>query len=192
MSLTHCTCVSYFLLILAAIELLKNAGCCAVTMSRVERGELPGALWHIFDPKDANTIRILLREVSQEDGTAIAYNDDPIHDQKHYIDSKLRARLLEEHGVIPYTIAQFMGDAVFIPAGAPHQVQNLHSCIKIAEDFVSPEGVQHCLNTTQEFRFLSKLHTNHEDKLQVRDCDAVQLWRDKSCCVIVYELIQIL
>ncbi len=32
------------------------------------------------------------------------------------------------------------GDAVFIPAGAAHQVQNLFSCIKVAEDFVSPDG----------------------------------------------------
>ena len=38
-----------------------------------------------------------------------------------------------------WPIVQCEGDAVFIPAGAPHQVRNLQSCIKIAEDYVSPE-----------------------------------------------------
>lgn len=47
------------------------------------------------------------------------------------------------------------------------QVHNLYSCIKVAEDFVSPEHVKHCFWLTQEFRYLSQTHTNHEDKLQV-------------------------
>jgi len=47
------------------------------------------------------------------------------------------------------------------------QVRNLHSCIKVAEDFVSPENVSHCLRMMQEFRHLSDTHNNHEDKLQV-------------------------
>ena len=47
------------------------------------------------------------------------------------------------------------------------QVQNLHSCIKAAEDFVSPENINHCFFLTQEFRHLSDQHSNHEDKLQV-------------------------
>jgi lysine-specific demethylase 3 len=46
-------------------------------------------------------------------------------------------------------------------------VKNLHSCIKIAEDFVSPENLDRCLITTNEFRTLSKTHTNHADILQV-------------------------
>lgn len=46
-------------------------------------------------------------------------------------------------------------------------MHNLYSCIKVAEDFVSPEHVRHCFRLTQEFRHLSTTHTNHEDKLQV-------------------------
>jgi hypothetical protein len=34
----------------------------------------------------------------------------------------LRERLLKEYGVTGYPIVQCLGDAVFIPAGAPHQV----------------------------------------------------------------------
>ena len=79
----------------------------------------------------------------------------------------LRDRLHKEYGVTGYAIVQCLGDSVFIPAGAPHQVLNLNSCIKAAEDFVSPEHVSHCFRLTQEFRHLSETHTNHEDKLQV-------------------------
>lgn len=49
------------------------------------------------------------------------------------------------------------------------QVRNLHNCIKVAEDFVSPENVAHCFHLTQEFRHLSDSHTNHEDKLQIKN-----------------------
>jgi lysine-specific demethylase 3 len=48
-------------------------------------------------------------------------------------------------------------------------VRNLHNCIKVAEDFVSPENVSHCFQLTQEFRDLSDTHTNHEDKLQIKN-----------------------
>lgn len=68
-----------------------------------------------------------------------------------------------------YAIVQCLGDAVFVPAGAPHQVRNLHNCIKVAEDFVSPENISHCFHLTQEFRALSDTHTNHEDKLQIKN-----------------------
>lgn len=49
------------------------------------------------------------------------------------------------------------------------QVQNLHNCIKVAEDFVSPENVHHSFKMTQEFRNLTDNHTNHEDKLQIKN-----------------------
>lgn len=39
----------------------------------------------------------------------------------------------------------------------------------MAEDFVSPETVAHCFQLTQEFRRLSDSHTNHEDKLQIKN-----------------------
>lgn len=48
---------------------------------------------------------------------------DPIHDQLVYLDSDLRQRLYREYGVKGWTIAQCVGDAIFIPAGAPHQVK---------------------------------------------------------------------
>ena len=48
------------------------------------------------------------------------------------------------------------------------QVRNIHNCIKVAEDFVSPEGLEWCFNITEDFRHLTDNHTNHEDKLQIK------------------------
>ncbi|XP_042305789.1 lysine-specific demethylase 3B isoform X2 [Sceloporus undulatus] len=141
-----------------------------VTKQRIhEAKEKPGALWHIYAAKDAEKIRELLRKVGEEQGQENPPDHDPIHDQSWYLDQTLRKRLYEEYGVQGWAIVQFLGDAVFIPAGAPHQVHNLYSCIKVAEDFVSPEHVKHCFRLTQEFRHLSNTHTNHEDKLQVKN-----------------------
>ncbi|XP_005173197.2 lysine-specific demethylase 3B isoform X3 [Danio rerio] len=141
-----------------------------MTKRRVyEIKEKPGALWHIYAAKDAEKIRELLRKVGEEQGQENPPDHDPIHDQSWYLDQTLRRRLYEEYGVQGWSIVQFLGDAVFIPAGAPHQVHNLYSCIKAAEDFVSPEHVKHCFRLTQEFRHLSNTHTNHEDKLQVKN-----------------------
>ncbi|XP_053538058.1 lysine-specific demethylase 3B isoform X1 [Ictalurus punctatus] len=141
-----------------------------MTKRRVSEGkEKPGALWHIYAAKDAEKIRELLRKVGEEQGQENPPDHDPIHDQSWYLDQVLRRRLYDEYGVQGWSIVQFLGDAVFIPAGAPHQVHNLYSCIKVAEDFVSPEHVKHCFRLTQEFRHLSTTHTNHEDKLQVKN-----------------------
>ncbi|KAM9375532.1 lysine-specific demethylase 3B isoform 2-T2 [Pholidichthys leucotaenia] len=141
-----------------------------MTRRRIFEGkEKPGALWHIYAAKDAEKIRELLRKVGEEQGQENPPDHDPIHDQSWYLDQVLRRRLYEEYGVQGWSIVQFLGDAVFIPAGAPHQVHNLYSCIKVAEDFVSPEHVKHCFRLTQEFRHLSTTHTNHEDKLQVKN-----------------------
>ncbi|XP_028271586.1 lysine-specific demethylase 3B isoform X2 [Parambassis ranga] len=141
-----------------------------MTKRRIYEGhEKPGALWHIYAAKDAEKIRELLRKVGEEQGQENPPDHDPIHDQSWYLDQGLRRRLYEEYGVQGWSIVQFLGDAVFIPAGAPHQVHNLYSCIKVAEDFVSPEHVRHCFRLTQEFRHLSTTHTNHEDKLQVKN-----------------------
>ncbi|KAM4867767.1 lysine-specific demethylase 3A isoform 2-T4 [Thomomys bottae] len=135
----------------------------------IEGKEKPGALWHIYAAKDTEKIREFLKKVSEEQGQENPADHDPIHDQSWYLDRSLRKRLHQEYGVQGWAIVQFLGDVVFIPAGAPHQVHNLYSCIKVAEDFVSPEHVKHCFWLTQEFRYLSQTHTNHEDKLQVKN-----------------------
>ncbi|KAF4791834.1 Lysine-specific demethylase 3B [Turdus rufiventris] len=97
-----------------------------VTKQRIHEGrEKPGALWHIYAAKDAEKIRELLRKVGEEQGQENPPDHDPIHDQSWYLDQTLRKRLYDEYGVQGWAIVQFLGDAVFIPAGAPHQVKNI-------------------------------------------------------------------
>ncbi|XP_029645559.1 probable JmjC domain-containing histone demethylation protein 2C isoform X3 [Octopus sinensis] len=170
----------------AALKAIDEADCDIITKRRVrEVNEIPGALWHIYCAEEADKIRDLLNKVGKENGQLIEPDHDPIHDQSWYLDADLRDRLNKEYGVHGYTIVQCLGDAVFIPAGAPHQVRNLHSCIKVAEDFVSPEHLNHCFRMTQEFRHLSDSHSNHEDKLQVKNIiyhavkDAIAVLSDK-------------
>jgi len=154
----------------AVLRAITESDCDVLTSSRVtDGGELPGALWHIYNARDADKIRDLVNKVALERGERLEQHSDPIHDQSCYLDRTLRKRLMEEYNVIGYPIVQCLGDAVFIPAGAPHQVRNLQNCIKIAEDFVSPENVSHCFHLTEEFRNLSETHTNREDKLQIKN-----------------------
>ena len=90
-----------------------------------EDGRIPGAMWHIFHPRDADKIRDMLNKVALEKGQRLEPNTDPIHDQRVYLDVNLRKRLYEEYGVVGYAYPQCEGDVVFIPAGAPHQVNKL-------------------------------------------------------------------
>lgn len=167
----------------ASCKAIAMGGCEFLTRARVhKKNVLPGALWHIFPARDADKIRDLLNRVTLEKGFRLEPDHDPIHDQNWYLDDKLRARLFNEYGVEGYPIVQCLGDAVFIPAGAPHQVQNLHNCIKVAEDFVSPENITHCFHLTHEFRRLSHSHTNHEDKLQIKN---IVYHAIKDCCTIL-------
>lgn len=64
-------------------------------------------------------------QVGEEQGQENPPDHDPIHDQSWYLDQALRRRLYEEYGVQGWAIVQFLGDAVFIPAGAPHQVRHV-------------------------------------------------------------------
>lgn len=136
--------------------------------SLLDGTKLPGAIWHIFPAHKTDVMRKVLNHVAREKGKPLGVNDDPIHDQNWYIDEELRKKLSDE-GVVSYTIVQYEGDAVFIPAGAPHQVLNVLDCIKVALDFVAPENLSECLNLTEEFRVLSTRHENREDRLQVKN-----------------------
>ena len=57
--------------------------------------------------------------MSEEQGQENPADHDPIHDQSWYLDRSLRKRLHQEYGVQGWAIVQFLGDVVFIPAGAP-------------------------------------------------------------------------
>ena len=58
-------------------------------------------------------------------GARLEPHHDPIHDQSWYLDGELRDRLYKEYGISGYGIVQCLGDTIFIPAGAPHQVKSV-------------------------------------------------------------------
>ncbi|KAL7990367.1 hypothetical protein Chor_013797 [Crotalus horridus] len=140
-----------------------------------DSSELPGALWHIYAKQDAEKIKEFLHKIAKEQGLEVLPENDPIRDQSWYVNKTLRQRLFEEYGVKTCTLIQFLGDAVILPAGALHQVQNFHSCIQVIEDFVSPEHLTQSFHLTQELR-LSKEEINYDDKLQIKNilCHAVK------------------
>ncbi|XP_068012564.1 lysine-specific demethylase hairless isoform X1 [Melanerpes formicivorus] len=103
-------------------------------------GSQPGALWHIFRAEDASRIQEFLHKASEDQGKE---GEAPAEPPSLYLDLSLRRQLREEWGVSGWTLLQFLGDAVLVPAGAPHQVQTLTSTISVEQRFLSPENIAH-------------------------------------------------
>ncbi|KZT26000.1 hypothetical protein NEOLEDRAFT_1050237, partial [Neolentinus lepideus HHB14362 ss-1] len=109
-------------------------------------GTSGSALWHIFPRSTAQSIRQLIRETLTDDK-----GGDPIHNQKTYLLPEMLSCLRAEN-VIPWTIKQHPGEAVFIPSGCPHQVCNLSNSIKVALDFLSLEDLRPTEHVAKELR----------------------------------------
>ncbi|XP_065003677.1 lysine-specific demethylase JMJ26-like isoform X2 [Musa acuminata AAA Group] len=131
-----------------------------------------GALWDIFRREDSLMLQEYLKKHSREfrhvHCLPVEQVIHPIHDQSFYLTVAHKKKLKAEYGIEPWTFEQKLGEAVLIPAGCPHQVRNLKSCIKVAVDFVSPENVWECMRLTEEFRKLPEEHKAKEDKLEIK------------------------
>ncbi|XP_047573267.1 lysine-specific demethylase hairless isoform X2 [Lutra lutra] len=98
-------------------------------------GSQVSTVWHVFRAQDAQRIRRFLQMVCP----AGAGNLEPGTPGCCYLDTGLRRRLREEWGVNCWTLLQAPGEAVLVPAGAPHQVQGLVSTVSVTQHFLSPE-----------------------------------------------------
>lgn len=127
-----------------------------------------GAIWDIFPPSSATVLRDYLKPNSPA--------DDPIHRQLHYLGEN-DLKTLHGQGIKSYRIFQNPGEAVFIPAGCPHQVRNRMSCVKVAVDFVSPEHVGVCWALVEEARRMAGVWAGNA-RSTLKD-DVLQLW----CCL---------
>ncbi|CAI5963645.1 unnamed protein product [Closterium sp. NIES-65] len=135
-------------------------------------GDEGAALWDIFRREDSDKIRAFiarhLHEFRHLHNQVIQSMDDEIHDQTVYLTARHKEMLYTEYGVEAWTFEQRRGEAVFIPAGCAHQVRNLMSNMKVAVDFVSPEGTSHCLALTAHVRTMPVHHRSKEDRLEVK------------------------
>ncbi|KAI0691401.1 hypothetical protein C8T65DRAFT_587239 [Cerioporus squamosus] len=115
--------------------------------SLTSNGEQGYALWHIFARHHAPLLRNYLGRRTKGART----EGDAIHNQDTYL-TPVMLDELKQLGVEPYVIQQYVGDAVFIPAGCAHQVSNQADCMKIACDFVSPESAEMCQQIALDLR----------------------------------------
>ncbi|KAM9070221.1 lysine-specific demethylase hairless isoform 4-T6 [Sarcophilus harrisii] len=103
-------------------------------------GSQVGAVWHVFRAQDAQRICRFLQMVRKVCPSG-AGTLDPGSPGNCYLDTALRRRLREEWGVSGWTLLQAPGEAVLVPAGAPHQVQGLVNSVSVNQYFLSPETI---------------------------------------------------
>ena len=90
---------------------------------------------------------------------------DPVHSQLIYITPGLLWCFFKQYHILPYTIRQYPGEAVFIPAYCAHQIANLVDAIKITSDFISITNIQRTQHLIDEFRE-QHLSSSGDDVLQ--------------------------
>ncbi|CEI88760.1 hypothetical protein RMCBS344292_03138 [Rhizopus microsporus] len=128
-----------------AVNLMYYAG-------KTNNTNCAAAIWHIFAAKDSKALSKWLKKRHQK----FLKKWHPIHSQSLYMDDKELKLLEKQTGIKPWKIYQNCGDAVYIPAGCPHQVYNCTEAIKCAVDFVSPENLEMSLSVTKQFSKLPK------------------------------------
>ncbi|KAI0057927.1 hypothetical protein BV25DRAFT_1811707 [Artomyces pyxidatus] len=122
----------------------------------------PGvARWDLFPRESIAKLRDSLR-------AHFSVVEDPIHSQNIYLTPDLLQKLAFEDGIRPYTIYQKPGQAIFVPAGCPHQVSNQSDAVKVACDFLSMENLGVSEWLSHDFRSHRLAGGTTQDVLQLQ------------------------
>ncbi|KAL3151375.1 hypothetical protein ABBQ38_013204 [Trebouxia sp. C0009 RCD-2024] len=164
-----------------------------------------GAVWDIFQRQDLPKLQAYLEKHCQEFTHAGAPVQPgsfkhAIHSQAFYLNSHHLQKLKVEFGIEPWHFEQHCQEGVFIPAGCPHQVRNLASCVKVAVDFVLPESLDQAFKFAKDFGSMAKSEAWETDpssgeRVYIDPVDrqhADKLQAELSMCLAVKHAVELL
>ncbi|KAL3160540.1 hypothetical protein ABBQ32_010839 [Trebouxia sp. C0010 RCD-2024] len=164
-----------------------------------------GAVWDIFQRQDLPKLQAYLEKHCQEFTHAGAPVQPgsfkhAIHSQAFHLNSHHLQKLKAEFGIEPWHFEQHCQEGVFIPAGCPHQVRNLASCVKVAVDFVLPESLDQAFKFAKDFGNMGKSEAWETDpscgeRVYIDPVDrqhADKLQAELSMCLAVKHAVELL
>ncbi|CAO2832743.1 unnamed protein product [Amaranthus hypochondriacus] len=146
---------------------------------------LPGASWDVFRREDIPKLIDYLRSHWPDFGKSTMVTS-PLYCESVYLNSHHKRKLKEEFGIEPWSFDQYLGQAVFVPAGCPFQVRNLQSTVQLGLDFLSPESLEQALKLAEEIRCLPN---DHAIKLQMVEVGKISLYAGSSAIKEVQKLV---
>ena len=102
------------------------AGCDTSALTKAREERLPAAVWTLFHPADGDKIRDFLNKGQVSEKRPLNYDPVTMDNNAKALNEVQLKKLKDEYDVKPYVIAQFPGEALFIPAGSLRQVSLLY------------------------------------------------------------------
>ncbi|WCJ43122.1 Transcription factor jumonji (jmjC) domain-containing protein [Euphorbia peplus] len=150
----------------------------------------PGVHWDVFRRQDAPKLIKYLqqhyKDLGKPDNLGNNFVTHSLCNGTVFLNGYHLANLKEEFGVEPWSFEQYLGQAIFIPAGCPFQVRNLQSIVQLGLDFLSPESVGEAARLAEEIRCLPN---DHEAKLQILEVGKISLYAASSAIKEIQKLV---
>lgn len=173
-------------------EQIEDTECQTIDLEHehMERGVIscdthPGAIWDVFRREDIPKLTQYLKAHWEEFGKSDMVTS-PLYSEAVYLNDHHKRKLNEEFGIEPWSFEQFLGQAVFVPAGCPFQVRNLQSTVQLGLDFLSPESLEQAVDLAEEIRCLPN---DHATKLQMVEVGKISLYAASSAIKEVQKLV---